>query len=238
MRGTAGKSCDRRLSNRGDFLRVAIVRFPGSNCDQDALYSLREDLGVRAEYVWHDSNSLAGFDGVFLPGGFTYGDYLRCGAVAALAPIMEEVRRFDREGKPVLGVCNGFQILCEADLLPGALLPNASLKFVCTEVTLCPVNRQSIWTAGVTGNLRIPIAHGEGRFFCDEDTLKELQDKNRIAFRYADFNPNGSIDDIAGILNAKGNTLGMMPHPERATKGLLGGTDGVQILRAFAAVAV
>ena len=225
-------------------MKVAVLKFPGSNCDQDAYYSLREDVGIGAEYVWHEDASLKGFDAVFIPGGFTYGDYLRCGAMAARAPIMEEVARFAKEGKPVIGACNGFQILCEAGLLPGALLLNQGQKFVCKDVYLQPINRTSLWTKDITHALRMPVAHGEGRYICDDETLKMLQDGNRIAFRYVnqdgrptpEANPNGSVDNIAGILNEQGNVLGLMPHPERATRSVCGSTDGLQILRALAKV--
>jgi phosphoribosylformylglycinamidine synthase subunit PurQ / glutaminase len=225
-------------------VRVAIPKFPGSNCDQDAFHSLRSDVGVGADYVWYEETSLAGFDAVFIPGGFSYGDYLRCGAMASRAPIMAEVRRFADEGRPVIGVCNGFQILCEMRLLPGALLRNESEKFVCKHVFLQAENRTSIWTRGVDRILDIPIAHGEGRYVCDPDSLKLLQDSERIAFRYVDSvgnavpeaNPNGSMENIAGVLNVRGNVLGLMPHPERATKPLLGSTDGLTILKALTLV--
>ncbi len=213
-------------------MKVAVVRYPGSNCDQDAFHALTDDLGVKADYVWHEGTSLAGFDAVFVPGGFSYGDYLRCGAMAARAPIMEEVARFAKEGRPVLGACNGFQILCEAGLLPGALMQNIEQRFICDTVELQPVNRRSFWTAGVTRNIRLPIAHGEGRYVCDPDTLKRLQDDDRIAFRYAG-HINGSTDDIAGVLNEQGNVLGLMPHPERATRAILGNTDGILVLQAL-----
>lgn len=216
-------------------MKVAVIRFPGSNCDQDAYHALRDDLGVQAEYVWHEDHSLAGFDAAFLPGGFSYGDYLRCGAIASRAPIMDEIRRLASEGRPVIGACNGFQVLCEAGLLPGALLQNAEEHFVCRDVILRPVNRTSLWTANVQKDIRIPIAHGEGRYVCDEDTLKRIQQEDRIAFRYVG-NPNGSIDDIAGVLNEAGNVLGLMPHPERATRELRGSTDGLLLLRAFTLV--
>ena len=220
-------------------MRVAVLRFPGSNCDQDAFYALRDDLGVEAEYVWHEQTSLAGFDAAFIPGGFSYGDYLRCGAMASRAHVMDEVRRFAAEGRPVLGACNGFQILCEAGLLPGALLLNERQKFVCRDVYLRAENRRSIWTEGVEKVLRIPIAHGEGRYVVDADTLKELEDRGQIAFRYVgpdgemreEANPNGSVASIAGVLNMRGNVLGMMPHPERASRSILGSTDGLEILR-------
>lgn len=227
-------------------MKVAVVRFPGANCDQDALWSLRDDLGLAAEYVWHEDTSLAGFDAVLLPGGFTYGDYLRCGAVAARAPIMAEVARFAREGRYVIGICNGFQVLCEAGLLPGALLLNRDQKFLCQDVFLRAENRTSPWTEGVDRILRIPIAHGEGRYVCDDVTLARLTSEDRIAFRYVDSegrqteesNPNGSVDAIAGVLNDAGNVLGMMPHPERATRKLLGSDDGRQILNALCRVRV
>lgn len=227
-------------------MKVAVIRFPGSNCDQDALYALREDVGVGAEYVWHQDHDLRGFDAVFIPGGFSYGDYLRCGAIASRAPIMDEVSRFAREGRPIIGACNGFQVLCEAGLLPGALLLNESQKFVCRPIYLRAENRTSIWTIGVDRILKMPIAHGEGRFICDDETLKSLEDGERIAFRYVDpngnldpeFNPNGSKDSIAGVINEGGNVLGLMPHPERATKEILGSTDGLFILRALSLVNV
>ncbi len=241
MRFFAGKSSDRRLSDRGCRLKVAVLRFPGSNCDQDAYFSLRDDLGVEAEYVWHESTSLTGFDAVFLPGGFSYGDYLRCGAMAARAPVMAEVSRFAAEGKPVIGACNGFQMLCEAGLLPGALLLNAEQRFICKDVYLKAENRTSLWTRNVDKVLRIPIAHGEGRYVVDQVTAETLERNGQIAFRYVDptgdltdaANVNGSAYSIAGVLNERGNVLGLMPHPERATRALLGSTDGFQILNAL-----
>lgn len=225
-------------------MKVAILRFPGSNCDQDALYALRDDIGVQAEYVWQDETSLAGYDAVWVPGGFSFGDYLRCGAMASRAPIMDEVRRFAREGRPVAGICNGFQILCEALLLPGALVANIGQKFLCQDVYLEAANRTSMWTSGVDRVVRIPIAHGEGRYVVDSDTLKSMEDREQIAFRYVsgpglpdgEANPNGALGAIAGVLNEKGNVLGMMPHPERAAKPILGNTDGKLILKAFLAV--
>lgn len=216
-------------------MRVAVLRFPGSNCDQDALFALREDIGVEADYVWHEERSLAGFDAAFLPGGFSYGDYLRCGAMASRTHVMDAVREMADAGKPVIGACNGFQVLCESGLLPGALLRNGSQKFVCKFVELEPVNRDSFWTGGLAEGetLRIPIAHGEGRYVCDDATLTRLRTENRIAFRYVGDNPNGSIDAIAGVLNEKGNVLGLMPHPERATKVRLGSEDGKKVLLAL-----
>lgn len=223
-------------------MRVAVIRFPGSNCDQDALHALRDDVGVAADYVWHNTHSLDGFDAVFLPGGFSYGDYLRCGAIAARAAIMGEVQRFAREGRPVLGVCNGFQVLCESGILPGALMQNSEELFICKTVSIHAVNRTSAWTQGVNTVLQIPVAHGEGRYVVDEATLGELEARDQIAFRYctpegkedASANINGSTHAIAGVLNEAGNVLGMMPHPERCTRAALGMTDGLAILRRLA----
>jgi phosphoribosylformylglycinamidine synthase len=225
-------------------VKVAVLQFPGSNCDQDALKSLREDIGVAAEYVWHDEHSLAGFDAVFVPGGFTYGDYLRCGAIASRSAILQETLKFASEGRPVIGACNGFQILTESGILPGALMRNKNQKFICEDVYLKAENRTSIWTQAADRVLRIPIAHGEGRYVIGEDDLKRIQDNGQIAFRYVDqfgnateeANVNGSVDNIAGVLNERGNVLGMMPHPERATKELLGGIDGFSILQALSVV--
>ena len=227
-------------------MKVAVLQFPGSNCDQDALKSLRHDIGVGAEYVWHDESSLAGFDAVFVPGGFTYGDYLRCGAIASQSPIVKEVIKFANEGRPVIGVCNGFQILAETGLLPGALTRNINQKFICKDVFLRADTRRSIWTADVDRVIRIPIAHGEGRYIIGADGLKSLEDNEQIAFRYVnsmgevndEANPNGAESNIAGVINKAGNVLGMMPHPERATKELLGGIDGLTILRAFSLIKV
>lgn len=225
-------------------MKVAVLQFPGSNCDQDALKALREDVGVSAEYVWHEGSSLEGFDAVFVPGGFTYGDYLRCGAIASRSPILQETKRFAEEGRPVIGVCNGFQILAESGLLPGALTRNIKQKFICDDVFLKAETRRSIWTSEVEKVIRIPIAHGEGRYVIDAEGLKELEDNEQIAFRYVTpdghpddlANVNGSVSNIAGVLNRQGNVLGMMPHPERATKELLGGTDGLFILKALSLV--
>ena len=208
-------------------MRFAVVVFPGSNCDADMLWAIREIMGVEADYVRYDETSLAGFDGVLLPGGFSYGDYLRCGAIARFSSIMEEVIRFANEGKPVFGTCNGFQILTEAGLLPGVLRRNDSLCFICKSVPL-KVNNQTPFTSEYEADevIQLPVAHGEGNYFCDEETLQELKENNQIAFTYATENINGSVANIAGITNKKGNVLGMMPHPERAMEELLGSEDG------------
>lgn len=222
-------------------MKIAVVRFPGSNCDQDALWALKGDMGIPAEYVWHGQTSLAGFDGVFIPGGFTYGDYLRCGAIAALSPIMGEVKRLAEAGAPVLGACNGFQILCEAGILPGALMQNAGQRFICKRVFLRAENRTSPWTSQLEGPIEIPIAHGEGRYAAPFGQLDIIRQEGLIAFRYCDsqgvdlaeWNPNGSEHAIAGLVNKEGNVLGLMPHPERATNKILGSDAGKLILSGF-----
>ncbi len=222
-------------------MKIAVVRFPGSNCDQDALWALKGDMGIPAEYVWHEDTSLAGFDGVFIPGGFTYGDYLRCGAIAARSPIMAEVKRMAEAGAPVLGACNGFQILCEAGILPGALMQNAGQRFVCKRVFLKAESKGSPWTAPLSEPVEIPIAHGEGRYAAPFGQLDFIQKEGLIAFRYCgpngeelpESNPNGSEHAIAGLVNKAGNVLGLMPHPERATNKLLGSDAGKMILLGF-----
>ncbi|MEA2501218.1 MAG: phosphoribosylformylglycinamidine synthase subunit PurQ / glutaminase [Actinomycetota bacterium] len=209
---------------------MAIVVFPGSNCEQDVLQAFA-CLGVRAEYVWHHATDLGGFDVVVLPGGFSYGDYLRTGAIAAFSPVMEAVRGFADAGGLVIGICNGFQILCEAGLLPGALRWNAGLKFICRPVTVRVDTTDSPFTSlAVPGQtLEIPINHFQGNYHCSPALLDQLGAEDRIAFRYAD-NPNGSVSDIAGVLSAGRNVLGMMPHPERAVDPAVGGTDGRVVL--------
>ena len=207
-------------------MKFAVIVFPGSNCDADMLWAIRDIVGVEAEYVRYDETSLQGYDGVLLPGGFSYGDYLRCGAIARFSAIMKEVVRFAEEGKPVFGTCNGFQILTEAGLLPGVLRKNDSLRFICKTVPL-KVNNQTAFTSEYETDeiIQLPVAHGEGNYFCDDQTLQELKANNQIVFTYAE-NINGSVANIAGITNKAGNVLGMMPHPELAMEALLGSEDG------------
>ncbi|EOI56388.1 phosphoribosylformylglycinamidine synthase subunit PurQ [Enterococcus gilvus] len=209
-------------------MKFAVIVFPGSNCDLDMYWAMKEIMGADCEYVRYDSDSLEGFDGVLLPGGFSYGDYLRCGAIARFAAIMSEVIRFAEEGKPVFGTCNGFQILTEAGLLPGALRRNDSLKFISKITPLTVVNNQTKFTSEYEANetIQIPVAHGEGSYYCDEKTLAELKANDQIVFTYEGENINGSVANIAGITNKAGNVLGMMPHPERAMETLLGSDDG------------
>lgn len=216
-------------------MRSAVIVFPGSNCDHDMYHALLQ-TGHQAEFVWHKTPDLSPYGLVVLPGGFSYGDYLRAGAIARFSMIMQAVVDFAKKGKPLLGICNGFQILVEAGLLPGALLRNQNLRFICRQVFLRPENRQTIFTKAISSDspLKIPIAHGEGRYFIDSEGMKKLQDNGQIVFRYVNSrnqsdtraNPNGSVDDIAGIVNQQGNVLGMMPHPERAVETLSGSTDG------------
>jgi len=215
-------------------MKFGVIVFPGSNCDHDALYATGHILGQPAEYLWHDSEELGDVDAVILPGGFAYGDYLRCGAIAKFSPVMRAVRRFAADGGLVLGICNGFQILVEAGLLPGALIRNRSLKFVCRDVHLRTETANSPFTcASMRGEiLRLPVAHGEGCYFAEERTLDELEAEDRVVFRYLD-NPNGSLRDIAGVLNRERNVMGMMPHPERASEALLGSADGLVVLESM-----
>ncbi|MBW3669197.1 MAG: phosphoribosylformylglycinamidine synthase subunit PurQ [Actinobacteria bacterium] len=217
--------------------RVGVVLFPGSNCEHDAVEAL-EQLGGKAEVVWHGSTSLDGFDAVVLPGGFAHGDYLRPGAIARFSPIMSTVTEFARAGGPVIGICNGFQVLTEAGLLPGALQKNRGLKFLCSTVDIRVETTKSALSCEAEAGavLRIPINHFEGNYTCDERTLAELRAEERIVFRYVE-NPNGSVDDIAGICNSERNVVGLMPHPERASDPLLGSTDGLTMLRSLLAAA-
>lgn len=217
-------------------MKAAVIRFPGSNCDQDCFYALNDVFGIETHYVWHKEASLDAFDLIVLPGGFSYGDYLRCGAIARFSPVMKSLVEQAKKGKHILGICNGFQILCEARLLPGALIRNRSLHFVCEHVNVRVENIASPFTnAAWTGQvLNIPIAHGEGNYVADERTLDELNRSRRILLRYVDkfgavtdaANPNGSAQNIAGICNERGNIFGLMPHPERACDPNLGSVDG------------
>lgn len=224
-------------------MKFAVIQFPGSNCDQDCISGINSIEGLRAEYVWHKETSLRDYDAIVLPGGFAYGDYLRCGAIARFSPIMKAVISDSRAGKLVLGTCNGFQVLCEAGLLPGALVRNRSLRFVCELVTLRVEVGDSAFTHGCPDGslLRMPIAHGEGCYFADDQTLRELNDNRQIVMRYAnergeivaEANPNGSIRNIAGICNHEGNVFGLMPHPDRACDARLGSADGVKIFQSM-----
>ncbi|HSG08139.1 MAG TPA: phosphoribosylformylglycinamidine synthase subunit PurQ [Longimicrobiales bacterium] len=219
-------------------MKVAVVTFPGSNCDYD-LYKAVQQVGGAPSFIWHRERGLDGYDVVMLPGGFSYGDYLRAGAIARMSPIMEDVVTYANRGGPVFGVCNGFQILCEAGLLPGALIRNDTLRFESRDVFLRVERTDSMFTADYEAGqvLRIPIAHGEGNYEADKDTLERLEAEGRVVFRYVDAdgavtdeaNPNGSWHNIAGIRNEQGNVLGMMPHPERSMEPLLGSTDGLPL---------
>ena len=224
-------------------MRFAVIQFPGSNCDQDCLAALRGLEGAEADYVWHKEKSLGEVDAIVLPGGFSYGDYLRCGAIARFSPIMAAVMEKAREGMLVIGICNGFQILCEAGLLPGALVRNRSLRFVCEMVTTRVEVAHSPFTIGCHEGtlLRLPVAHGEGCFFADETTLRELNANRQVILRYANArgeivssaNPNGSLENIAGICNRERNVFGLMPHPDRACEERLGSADGAIIFRSM-----
>jgi phosphoribosylformylglycinamidine synthase subunit PurQ / glutaminase len=220
-------------------MKFGVIVFPGSNCDHDAFHAAGHILGQSAEYIWHDSDTLGGVDAVILPGGFSYGDYLRCGAIAKFSPVMQAVRKFAAEGGLVLGVCNGFQILVESGLLPGALIRNRGLKFICREVGLRVATERSPFTcAAKEGSvLHMPIAHGEGCYIADERTLDALEAEDRVVFRYVD-NPNGSMRDIAGILSEGRNVMGMMPHPERASEPLMGCSEGLTVFQSMLQSAV
>ncbi|MCM3612717.1 phosphoribosylformylglycinamidine synthase subunit PurQ [Planococcus sp. MERTA32b] len=215
-------------------MKFAVIVFPGSNCDLDMYHAVKDELGEEAEYVWHDSTDLSGYDGILLPGGFSYGDYLRCGAIAQSSPVMDEVKKAAEAGKPVLGICNGFQILTEAGLLPGVLLRNKNLKFMCRTVGLKVENANTLFTNEYMAGqeIQIPIAHGEGNYYCDDATYDQLKNNNQIVFSYAD-DFNGSRNNIAGIVNKRGNVLGMMPHPERAVSDLIGGSDGLSLFKSI-----
>ncbi|MDF2670324.1 MAG: phosphoribosylformylglycinamidine synthase [Paenibacillus sp.] len=209
-------------------MNFAVLVFPGSNCDIDCYKAVEATIGQPVDYVWHTATDLSKYDAIIVPGGFSYGDYLRCGAISRFAPVMNEVVKAAEQGKYVLGICNGFQILLESGLLPGAMLRNQTLKFRCHSSILRVENTNTPFTTQYSAGeqIDVPIAHGEGNYYCDADTLAELKANNQIVFRYAVENPNGAIDDIAGICNKQGNVLGMMPHPERAVHQLLGSEDG------------
>ncbi|MCU1448346.1 MAG: phosphoribosylformylglycinamidine synthase subunit [Acidimicrobiales bacterium] len=216
-------------------MKVGVVVFPGSNCEHDVVEAF-SGVGATGELLWHGDARLGDVDAVVLPGGFAHGDYLRPGAIARFSPVMDAVARFAREGGPVLGICNGFQVLTEAGLLPGALQKNRGLKFLCRTVPVRVESSRSVLTGGVAtaAVLDLPINHFEGNYTCSPETLAELRAEDRVVLRYVD-NPNGSIDDIAGVCSAEGNVVGLMPHPERASDALLGSVDGLPLLRAFAA---
>ena len=209
-------------------MRCAVIVFPGSNCDADLYKAVTEFEGIDCEYVWYTTEVLDGYDLIMLPGGFAYGDYLRAGALAARAPVLNAVKQATESGKRVLGICNGFQVLTECGLLPGALRPNSGLHFICANPRLEVVDNNTLFTSRYHQGevIRLPIAHGEGHYTCDELTLRHLQSEKRIVFRYSGENPNGSLDHIAGITNQEGNVLGMMPHPERAMATWMGTDDG------------
>ncbi|MEL6469663.1 MAG: phosphoribosylformylglycinamidine synthase subunit PurQ [Cyanobacteria bacterium J06623_4] len=222
-------------------MKFGVIVFPGSNCDRDIAYILQDILHQPIQMIWHEDSDLAGVDVVVVPGGFSYGDYLRCGAIAQFSAAMQSTLHHASQGKPVMGICNGFQILTEMGLLPGALVRNRDLHYICDRIPMTVERSDSLWTQGYAEGQQIilPIAHGEGCYFADDDTLKSLEDNRQVLFRYCDTsgqptaagNPNGSLHNIAGICNAAGNVLGMMPHPERAADPALGGTDGLALFK-------
>lgn len=224
-------------------IKFGIIQFPGSNCDHDCYHVIKNVLKQTCEYIWHESKRLNGFDCIVIPGGFSYGDYLRTGAIARFSSIMKKVEKFASSGKPVIGICNGFQILVETGLLPGAFIKNSSTKFICKWVNIRVENNSSPFTnlLNVGDVLKIPIAHAEGNYYATNDVITKLEDNSLIAFKYCDevgiisnsSNPNGSIENIAGIMNYRGNILGMMPHPERCSEEILGGTDGKLIFESI-----
>ncbi|MEO6394013.1 MAG: phosphoribosylformylglycinamidine synthase subunit PurQ [Pyrinomonadaceae bacterium] len=226
-------------------MKFGVVVFPGSNCDHDAYHVVSKHVGQPVDFIWHKDTDLSGYDALIVPGGFSYGDYLRAGALARFSPVMTAVADFAAKGGFVLGICNGFQILCEAGLLPGALIRNRGLHYVCAHINIRVENSDSFYTTALKPEqvLRIPIAHGEGNYVCDDATFDELVDQGRILFRYCEpdgsitdaSNPNGSRDNIAGITNRAGNVLGMMPHPDRACEEMLGSNDGRDIFRSLTA---
>lgn len=215
-------------------MKFAVIVFPGSNCDNDAYYVVEKHLGLSVDFVWHKDNNLDGYDCIIIPGGFSYGDYLRAGAVARFSNIMEEIKKASIKGKLIIGICNGFQILVESGLLPGALITNNSTSFISKNINLQVVNNESIFTSNYVKNetISMPIAHKQGNYYANSELLAQLKDNNQIAFKYTN-NPNGSCDDIAGIFNDKKNILGMMPHPERAAENILGSKDGLKIFESM-----
>lgn len=221
-------------------MKFGVLVFPGSNCDRDVLYVTRDLLQQPTRMVWHEETDISDLDVVIVPGGFSYGDYLRCGAIARFSPVMKATVEHANQGKLVLGICNGFQVLTEAGLLPGALVRNRDLHFICDRVPLRVERTDTPWTKLYqTGEvITLPIAHGEGNYYADADTLARLEDNGQVLFRYEGENPNGSLNNIAGICNEKGNVLGMMPHPERASEQILGGTDGFKLFEGLLKVAV
>ena len=215
-------------------MKFAVIVFPGSNCDNDAYYVVEKHLGLSVDFVWHKDHNLDGYDCIIIPGGFSYGDYLRAGAVARFSNIMEEIKKASIKGKLIIGICNGFQILVESGLLPGALITNNSTSFISKNINLQVVNNESIFTSNYVKNetISMPIAHKQGNYYANSELLAQLKDNNQIAFKYTN-NPNGSCDDIAGIFNDKKNILGMMPHPERAAENILGSKDGIKIFESM-----
>lgn len=216
-------------------MKFGVVIFPGSNCDHDCYYAVQSVIGKPVEFIWHQDTSLKGFDAVILPGGFSYGDYLRTGALAKFSPVMQSVKEFADKGGLVIGICNGFQILTESGLLPGALMRNVSRQYICKFLDITAETTNSPFTNQLKQGqvLRIPIGHGDGNYFADPETLKRLNAEDRVAFRYHGENPNGSLENIAGILNEGRNVLGMMPHPDRSTEAILGSTDGKLIFESM-----
>ena len=222
-------------------IRFGVVIFPGSNCDADCIYVLRDVLKIPTDPLWHNDTIREKYAAIILPGGFSYGDYLRTGAIARFSPVMKSVAEFSKKGIPILGICNGFQILCEAQILPGALLKNKTLQFICKSLFIKTLNKDTCFTKLSGDIIKMPIAHGEGNYYTDNETLKMLEGEGRIVFKYCDekgcvtdaANPNGSLLNIAGIINKEGNVLGMMPHPERCSEYELGGADGISILKSL-----
>jgi phosphoribosylformylglycinamidine synthase subunit PurQ / glutaminase len=229
-------------------MKFAVLVFPGTWSERDCQYVLEHELGQRADLVWHRESDLSGYDAVVIPGGFSYGDHLRCGAIARFSPVMQAVTRHADAGKPVIGICNGFQILCESHMLPGALMRNDSLEFRCVDTWLRVENADTMFTRAARPGqvLMVPISHGEGNYYADAETVARLESEQRVVFRYvtpdgeatASANPNGSVNNIAGIINERGNVLGMMPHPERSGEALMGGTDGLVVFRSMIESAV